>query len=181
MLRLGIEFRAGEARRRVALPSIIDERPVRLGFGGDVDLPLPADVLVYRKRGRLLVASASDEVPLALGACSLPTWFVPVPTPCVLSIGAVELAFFECVTRVTPSSGVARVKTPLPVATVPPLPPIAPDVTNTPPPSLDAAPLVRRKTTLLDRMREEWSEASRETKLACAAMLLTTMLLLVAR
>src|SRR5262249_50974830 len=46
---------------RVVVPEHVDQRPIRVGRGGDVDLPMPFDILLYRKKGKLLVASVPPD------------------------------------------------------------------------------------------------------------------------
>jgi hypothetical protein len=102
-LRVGLEI--ASSRARFLLPREFDERPIRIGKKADVDVDLPVDVLVFRKNGRILVASASSKAPVTLGGAPLPTWFVPLPIPCTLAAGGVEFRLFCAVVR-TPPHGI---------------------------------------------------------------------------
>jgi len=115
-LRVGLEIVGAGAR--FVLPREVDERPVRIGRKGDVDADLPASLLVFRKNGRLLVSSASNAAPITLGGAPLPTWFVPLPLPCTLAAGGVEVRLFIAVVR-TPPHGIRPVS-----ATAIPIPPL---------------------------------------------------------
>lgn len=106
-LRVGFAI-VGE-RQRHLLPREVDARPVRIGRRGDLDVDISADVLVFRRSGRLLVASASSRAPVTLAGEPLPTWFVPLSLPCTLTAGDRDVRLFDAVVRAPPIPPAASV------------------------------------------------------------------------
>jgi hypothetical protein len=185
-IRIGFEIVGAPAK--ILLPPALDDRPVRVGTVGDVPAALPADVLVQRHGGRVMVASASAEAPVTLAGAPLPPWFVPLALPCTLVAGNVAFRLFEAVVR---PRAVARSSAPTLPAFDPPAPIEEPDtipldpmqrmhvVTTRSRARRRGADIAHAVHVLRDGAHafvSEWRAASRETKIALATMLVASVL-----
>jgi len=155
----------------VILPDEVHARPLRVGYRGDVELPLPGEITIAVRRGRVLVASERHEIPATLGGMRLPAWPVPVPVPCALAIGACEIRLHALAPGDAPAAIVRR-------ASQAPPPPAA--FARRPPPYL-ADRVLLATVDLVTRasraVRKEWRLARPETKIAFGTVLLTAVFL----
>jgi hypothetical protein len=142
------------------LPREVASRLVRVGVVGDVELPLPGEIMISERCGRVYVASARHEVPVAFLGCRLPAWPVPVPVPCVLDVGGAAVRLFW---SSAPPPAVAR---------------HAPHARHAPRPYLADRILLAvaaRASRASRAIAKEWRASRVETKLALAAVLLAAL------
>ncbi len=153
----------------VVLPDEVHARTLRVGYRGDVEVPLPGEITIRAKRGRVYVASVRHEVAASLGGMRLPAWPVPVPVPCALAIGATEIRIHAL------DAGQASMMPAVVRRSVSPPPPV---VVRRPPPYLADRVLVAcvdLVTRASRALRAEWRVASFGAKLAFATVIIATL------